>query len=79
MNSALYGSFSFIVISCMLFAAGCAGTSPSSSAARITPASTAATSAGTMSLTLAGVPDVRQAEYYSCGASSYQAVLCCYG
>ena len=25
---------------------------------------------------LAGVPDVRQAEYYSCGAASMQAVLC---
>ena len=28
---------------------------------------------------LAGVPDVRQAEYYSCGASSMQAVLCYWG
>jgi predicted double-glycine peptidase len=25
---------------------------------------------------LAGVPDIRQAEYYSCGAASMQAVLC---
>jgi len=28
---------------------------------------------------LTGVPDVRQAEYYSCGASSFQAVLCYWG
>ena len=28
---------------------------------------------------LAGVPDVRQAEYYSCGASSFQAVLSYWG
>jgi predicted double-glycine peptidase len=28
---------------------------------------------------LSGVPDVRQAEYYSCGASSFQAVLCYWG
>lgn len=28
---------------------------------------------------LNNVPDVRQAEYYSCGASSFQAVLCYWG
>jgi uncharacterized protein len=31
------------------------------------------------SVMLNGVPDVRQAEYYSCGASSFQAVMSYYG
>lgn len=38
-----------------------------------------ATTAGEQPVILSGVPDVHQAEYYSCGASSFQAVMRYYG
>jgi predicted double-glycine peptidase len=79
MKSALYGFLSFILITCLLLAAGCAGTSPLSPATQNTPSATSTVPAGTTAIMLTGVPDVRQAEYYSCGASSLQAVLSYYG
>ncbi|MBN2058629.1 MAG: C39 family peptidase [Candidatus Saganbacteria bacterium] len=42
-----------------------------------TPSTTMPT--GTFPLVLNGVPDVRQAEHYSCGAASFQAVMNYYG
>jgi len=79
MSTVLYGFFSLFIITCLLFAAGCAGTPSSSSAVQKIPDATGTTSAGTVSVMLTGVPDVRQAEYYSCGASSFQAVMSYYG
>ena len=67
------------ILLCFLFAAGCTGTSPASPAAQNTPAASGTIPAGTPSLMLTGVPDVRQAEHYSCGASSFQAVMNYYG
>jgi len=42
-------------------------------------ATATATTTNTTPAMLTGVPDVRQAEYYSCGAGSMQAVLSYYG
>jgi predicted double-glycine peptidase len=69
--------FLLILIACIIVTAGCTGTYSSSPAQ--TPAAVTATPAGTTAILLAGVPDVRQAENYSCGASSLQAVMSYYG
>ncbi|PKG31694.1 C39 family peptidase, partial [Methanoregula sp.] len=43
------------------------------------PAAATVVPATTTAILLSGVPDVRQAEFYSCGASSFQAVMSYYG
>lgn len=73
------GFFPLIIIITLILAAGCTGTPPSSPAAQALPVTTGTAPAGTMPVMLTGVPDVRQAEYYSCGASSFQAVMNYYG
>jgi len=79
MNPASHGLLSLILVTGLLLAAGCAGTSPESPTVQKTPYVAGTTPAGTVPLMLTGVPDVRQAEYYSCGASSFQAVMNYYG
>ena len=79
MNPSSYGLLSLILVTGLLLSAGCAGTSPASPAVQKTLDATGTTPAGTVPLMLTGIPDVRQAEYYSCGASSFQAVMNYYG
>ena len=67
------------ILICILFTAGCTGTAPSSPAVQTSPAAVTTIPAGTGPVMLAGVPDVRQAEFYSCGASAFQAVMNYYG
>lgn len=67
------------ILVCTLLFAGCAGTAPSSPAAQTPPDAVTTIPAGIGPVMLMGVPDVRQAEFYSCGASSFQAVMNYYG
>ncbi|MDD1687920.1 hypothetical protein [Methanoregula sp.] len=65
MNSSSYGLLTLILITCLVLAAGCAGTQPTSSTAQKIPDATGTTPDGTVSLMLTGVPDVRQAQYFT--------------
>lgn len=69
----------FCILLSMFLVSGCVGTPLSSTSVQKTPTATGMIPAGTMSLMLKGVPDVRQAEHYSCGAASFQAVMNYYG
>ncbi|MCX6689893.1 MAG: C39 family peptidase [Methanoregula sp.] len=75
---------SCILVLCLVligfsFLAGCTQKEPAASAVQKTPTPTGTIPPVTVSLMLTGVPDVRQAENYSCGASSFQAVMSYYG
>ncbi|MFH1781576.1 MAG: C39 family peptidase [Patescibacteria group bacterium] len=68
----------FCILLSTFLLSGCAESS-SSTANQNTPATADETPDQTVSLMLDGVPDVRQAEHYSCGAASFQAVMKYYG